>query len=276
MDETFSVFNIFLSIATSLGNALILVALHKVTSIHPPTKQFFQSLAVSDICVGVIVQPLFAIFLVSRITEVKQDVLYYMYEVSRASSWTLCAVSVLTSTAISVDRLLALLLGLRYGHVVTLRLVRVVIICFWLIGAAGGWTRMWRRVIALKVGSVVIILSLVTSSFSYTKIYLKLRHQQFQVQNHVSREPISNSGEMHLNIARYKKTVSSILWVQLALLACYIPWGILALLFVIGIENGEAWIAAETVIYLNSSLNPILYCWKINSTASVNSVYRST
>ena len=263
VDETFSVFNIFLSITASLGNALILVALHKVTSIHPPTKQFFQFLAVSDICVGVIVQPLFAIFLVSRITEVKQDVLYYMYEVSRASSWTLCAVSVLTSTAISVDRLLALLLGLRYRHVVTLRLVRVVIICFWLIGAVAGSTRMWRRDIALKVGSVVIILSLVTSSFSYTKIYLKLRHQQFQVQNHVSREPISNSGEMHLNIARYKKTVSSILWVQLALLACYIPWGILALLFVIGIENGEAWIAAETVIYLNSSLNPILYFWKI-------------
>jgi len=122
---------------------------------------------------------------------------------------------------------------------------------------------MWRRDIALKVGSVVIILSLVTSSFSYSKIYLKLRHQQFQVQNHVSREPILNTGEMHLNIARYKKTVSSILWVQLALLACYIPWGILALLFVIGIENGEAWMAAETVIYLNSSLNPILYFWKI-------------
>jgi len=68
---------------------------------------------------------------------------------------------------------------------------------------------------------------------------------------------------MPLNIARYKKTVSSILWVQLALLACYIPWGILALLFAMGIENGMAWIAAETMMYLNSSLSPILYCWKI-------------
>ena len=51
-------------------------------------------------------------------------------------------VSVLTSAAISVDRLLALLLGLRYRHVVTLRRVRVVIICFRLIGASLGstWT----------------------------------------------------------------------------------------------------------------------------------------
>ena len=263
VDEFFSALNIFLSITASLGNALILVALHKVSSVHPPTKLLFQSLAVTDLCVGLIVQPLFAIFLLSRITEVKQDVLYYMYEVSRASSWILCAVSVLTSTAISVDRLLALLLGLRYRHVVTLRRVRVAVICFWLIGAVAGSTRMWRRDIALKEASVVIILSLVTSIISYTKIHLKLRRQQVQVLNNVSREPTSNSGEMPLNIARYKKTVSSILWVQLALAACYIPWGILALLFVIGIENGEAWIAAETLIYLNSSLNPILYCWKI-------------
>ena len=263
VDELISALNIFLSITASLGNALILVALHKVSSIHPPTKLFFQSLAVTDLCVGLIVQPLFAIFLLSRITEVNEDVLYYMYEVSRASSWILCAVSVLTSTAISVDRLLALLLRLRYRHVVTLSRVRVAIICFWLIGAVAGSTRMWRRDIALTEGSVVITLSLVTSIFSYTKIHLKLRHQQVQVQNFFSREPTSNSGEIPLNIARYKKTVSSILWVQLALVACYIPWGILALLFVIGIENGQAWIAGETLIYLNSSLNPILYCWKI-------------
>ena len=263
VDEFFSALNIFLTINASLGNALILIALQKVSSIHPPTKLFFQSLAVSDLCVGVIVQPLFAVFLLSRVTEVNEDVLYYIYEVSRASSWILCAVSVLTSTAISVDRLLALLLGLRYRHVVTLRRVRVVIICVWLIGAVAGSTRMWRRDVALTQGCVVIILSLVTSILSYLKIHLKLRHQQVQIQSTVSREPTSNSGEIPLNIARYKRTVSSILWVQLALVACYIPWGILAVLFVIGIENDEAWIATETLIYLNSSLNPILYCWKI-------------
>jgi len=52
-----------------------------------------------------------------------------------ALGWRLCGVSILTLTAISVDRLLALLLGLRYRHVVTLRRVRVVIICSWFIGA---------------------------------------------------------------------------------------------------------------------------------------------
>ena len=36
--EILSVFNIFLSITASLGNVLILVSLHKETSLHPPTK----------------------------------------------------------------------------------------------------------------------------------------------------------------------------------------------------------------------------------------------
>ena len=259
----FSALNIVLSITAALGNALILIALHKVSSIYPPSKLFFRCLAVTDLCVGLVVQPLFATSMLAPFTNMDENTLNYVIEANRVSTFILCGVSLFTSTAISVDRLLALLLGLRYRHVVTLRRVRVPIICFWLIGAVAGSTRMWRRDIALTEGSVVIILSLVTSILSYTKIHLKLRHQQVQVQNNVSWEPTSNGGEIPLNIARYKKTVSSILWVQLALGACYIPWGILALLFVIGIENGEAWITAETLIYLNSSLNPILYCWKI-------------
>ena len=147
-----------------------------------------------------------------------------------------CEGSILTSSAISVDRLLALLLGLRYRHVVTLRRVWVVIICFWLIGASSVPIRMWRKYIVLKEVFVVIILSLVTSIFSYTKIHLTLRHQQAQIQNHVQGQP--NGGGIPLNIARYKKTVSNIFWVQLALVAWYVPFGIVAVLSVSGINSG--------------------------------------
>ena len=68
-----------------------------------------------------------------------------------------------------------------------------------------------------------------------------------------------------MNIARYKKSVSSILWVQLTLLACYGRWVFVAFLFVTGIENdrGVAWMVTTTLVRLNSTLNPILYCWKI-------------
>ena len=253
--EFFSALNIFLSIAATVSNVLILMALKNVSSIHPPTKLFFRCLAVTDLLVGLIVQPLYATFIMSHIIKMNVNVVYYSQNVRAASSFILCEVSVLTSTAISVDRLLALLLGLRYRHVVTLRRVSVAITCFWLIGTSGGCLRVWRIDITRKANSVGIILCLVTSIFCYTRIHLKLRHQQAQVQNNVPHG-------QH-NIARYKKTVSSIMWVQLALVACYVPWGIVAMLDANGIEHEVAWRTVDTLVFLNSSLNPILYCWKI-------------
>ena len=172
--------NIFLFITSCLGNALILIALHKVSSIYPPTKLSFRCLAVTDLCVGLLVHPLFATDQLFRITEMSENDLYYVREVSRATNWIWCAVSVLTVTAISEDRLLALSLGLRYRHVVTLRRIRVAVICFWFIGASVGSIRIWRTDITFMLASVFLTLSLVTSIVCYTRIHLKLRHRQVQ------------------------------------------------------------------------------------------------
>ena len=262
MPELFSALNIFLSITASLGNALILVALHKVTSIHPPTKLFFRCLALTDLGVGLIAQPLHVIRIMCPLVKINVHYVFYILQVRRIVSWCLGGASILASTAISVDRLLALLLGLRYRHIVTLRRVRVVIICIWLLTASHGSIGAWRRDIAFTLASVSSIFSLVISIFCYTRIHVRLRQQQAQVQNHVS-QGRANEGEIPLNIARYQKSVTSILWVQLALVACYFPWVIVAALYAIGIEYHMALIAAETLAFFNSTLNPILYCWKI-------------
>jgi len=125
----FSAFNVFLSITASLGNVLILIALHKVSSIHPPTKLFFRCLAVTDLCVGLFIQPVYATEVMSRMIKVNMSI-FLTKSLRSASAWLLCGVPDLTSTGIGVDRLLVLLLGLGYRHFVTLRRVRVAIICF--------------------------------------------------------------------------------------------------------------------------------------------------
>ena len=264
------VLNIFLSITASLGNALILIPLHKVSSIHSPTKLLFRCLAVTDLCVGLISQPLFVITLLAAMLEVNTSLLHYSDLVNAVSAYILCPASVLISTAISVDRLLALLLGLRYRHVVTLRRVGAVVICGWLLCCAlGGWKySAWRPDIARIVFIVLMLLSLLVSFFSYGKIYFRLRHNQFQLQPQSHQRQQPNGGESQLNIARYKKTVSSIAWVQLALLACYLPFIVIGVLFTYGKITGvlSAWSyyrIAISLLYFNSSLNPILYCWKI-------------
>ena len=67
-------------------------------------------------------------------------------------------------------------------------------------------------------------------------------------------------------MARYKKAVSTAIWLQLALVTCYLPFIIVAgLTSYSGVSSSlcYAWIYTATLFYLNSLLNPILYCWKI-------------
>jgi len=199
--EFLSAFNIFLSITASLGNTLILVALHKETSLHPPTKLLFRCLAVTDLSVGVISQPLFAVFLLSSVTTgINSKFIFYIDQLCNASSFILCQVSVFTSSAINVDRLLALLSGLRYRQVVTLPRARVVITCFWLIGISCGSMYFWNDSIAFTVAFVLTTFSLTTSVFSYAKIFRKLRQHQLQV--HAVPKGPPNGRQVTLNIAR--------------------------------------------------------------------------
>ena len=107
---------------------------------------------------------------------------------------------------------------------------------------------------------------LVISVFSYANIFFALRHQQAQVQNNVHQGQPNQT--VPLNIARYRKTVSSALWVQLALVVCYFPYGIVLTLNNQKMDIGSFFLDREstgTLVYFNSSLNPILYCWKIRS-----------
>ena len=261
--------NIFLAITASLGNTLILIALHKVTSIYPPTKLLFRCLAVTDLLVGLISQPLYVTFLFSLFTTWNENV-----AIDLADEFffrLLPAVSLLTSAAISVDRLLALLLGLRYRHTVTLRRVWVVIVCIWLISAlpaTGDTFFEYPKLydIAFWLFSALITFSLLVSVFSYVKIFKTLRYRQVQVHGNTQQGQRPNGGGNQLNIARYKKTVYSIAWVQLALLICYFPYILIRWLSVKPSYSTEIYILSElfvTLIYLNSSLNPALYCWRI-------------
>ena len=261
MSAAFVALNTFFSITAILGNILILIALNKVTSICPPTKLLFRCLAVTDLCVGLITQPLFIVTLLAS-----SNVHEYVVGIQQASSVVLCGVSLLTSTAISVDRLLALSLGLRYRYVVTLRRVRALIISFWfLIGASVGC--LFILEIYYFVYAVVMLISLLISAISYAKIYFRLRHQLLHVQGHVhQRQQLPPNGVVPtaLNVARYKKTVSIIAWVQLGLFACYSPFCITLISFNFkGSLEANIYYFFLCLLFLNSSLNPILYCWKI-------------
>ena len=123
---------------------------------------------------------------------------------------TLCGVSLSTSTAISVDRLLALLLGLRYRQLVTLRRTCIIVFGFWILSIVVSSTlSVWNILILLSYNCIGTALCLVTTAFAYTKIFCTLRHNQIHVQNHFA--PRQPNQEIPLNITRYRKAVYSAL-----------------------------------------------------------------
>ena len=259
--------NIVLSITASLGNILILIALRKVTSIHPPTKLLFQCLAITDLGVGLISQPLMAT-LILLVDNIDMKILNIMFSHLFSSlSITFCGVSVFASTALSVDRLLALFLGLRYRHFVTLKRARAVLACgclaFLLIMLVWYFYAKTFRIIMIIF---VTLICLIISLFSYTKIVLRLRQHQSSVRDNVQQGQ-ANTEKMPLNLERYKKTVVSIALVQLALVICYFPFIVFLILFYLRrIPPGIDLILCNctaTLVFLNSSLNPFLYCWRI-------------
>ena len=257
-------FHILLAISSTLGNTVILAALSKESSLHPPSKILLRSLALTDFFVGLLLEPLFVLVL---ITIEKGNLNLLCVSINLICSFTtevLCLVSLLTLTAISVDRLLALLLGIRYRQMVTFKRVLMIVIGLWTLIVSFAFMMFWKGIANCYYITIVILLCLIVSTCCYVKIYQILLRHQAQIQEHVHQG--QQNGHASLNIARYRKTVFSALWVQFSVLACYLPMGIVMTLIIIREPNpplAVAWILSGTLMLLNSTLNPILYCWKI-------------
>ena len=259
-----SAVNIFFSLTAFLGNSLIFVALHKISSIHPPSKLLYRCLVTTDLLVGLVGQPLVATLWMSLVRE-QWRLCRFAWEAAFISGYGLSLMSLLTMAAMSVDRLLALLLGLRYKQIVTLKRTYVIAVTLWIITGVATLCRMLVFHIVQWFGRIIILSCLLISIASYAKIFLALRRHQAQIQDHVQQQP----GQPNvLNMAQYRNAVYSALLVQLVLLACYVPVSVVAIVMAYRQANLAHLVVAlgisGTIANLNSTLNPFLYCWKIS------------
>ena len=263
LERFFIVVNIFLAITASLGNTVILAALSKASSVHPPSKMLLRSLALTDLCVGLFSEPLVVVIFMTREYEIL-DLCGLLATIGYVTSLALFSVSLFTVTAINVDRLLALLLGLKYRQVVTFKRVVMIVICFWICSIGFSVVYFWNYDFTSYYAFVINGLCLIGSSYCFINIYQKLRNQQAQIQEHDHQGQPNR--EEPLNIARYKKTVCCAVWVQLTVVICYLPLAISTALLAVTEWTSSLFLAfsfSVTLVYLNSTLNPILYCWKM-------------
>ena len=245
------VLNAPLTLTSIIGNSLVLAAVWKTPSIRSTSMIMLCSLAVSDLLVGFVVQPLYIA------DELAEDLL--LHRVSGMIGFYVCEVSFGTMTAISVDRLMALHYHMRYASLMTEFIVGMI----WVVIFPFSGIYCWKKFLLHLVAGIFIAMCLLVCTFSYIKIYGIVRQHQLQI--HVQQQAVENPHiANNIRMARLKKSAISTFIFYIFMVICYFPQVILLILFGTIYKNWKTeWVFATTIVHANSSVNPILYCWRL-------------
>ena len=179
---------------------------------------------------------------------------------------TTSSVSLVAVATVSVDRLLALTLHLRYDNLVTVPRVLQVTVLFWILSMISNVVlRFWMTTnVWLFITMVIVVLTFIVITISTLKIFQTvLRHQrQINDQN----AAVSHLQNNTVNVLKCRKSAVTVLYVYGLFVICYIPYIATRIIAELLGYTTKVFIAddlCETAIYINSFLNPIVYCLRI-------------
>ena len=249
------ILNAPLMLLSIVGNALVLVAILKTPSLRSPSVIFLCNLAVSDLLVGLVVQPVY-------IVEQMVKTVPKLQEAVGGMGFAGCGVSLWTMTAITVDRFLALHYHLRYPNLMTTSRAIYTIVTIWCIITLFSFSVLWSPRIHYFLGAFCITICLLVCLVCFIKIYQIVRRHQVQI--HVQQQAVENSTDTNKQqIRQSTKSAKNIFIYFLVMILCYTP---LFFVYIILINNLNSIVLRTfpvTVAFMNSSINPFLYCWRI-------------
>ena len=247
-----------------LGNGIVTLVIWKTRELHSPSFMLLFCLAASDLLVGIIAQPCFVAYNVAKILD-HFSAYCKLRMIQFFCGWITSGVSLLTLSGVCIDRLLALTLHLRYSSLITVPRVVMVIVGVWVICSAGTIIKFWFDKWVILPG-IVAVSTLLMIAFCTSKIFqITLKHQrQINVQNQtmINLQRQKNT----VNVLKCKKSAETVLYVYGLLLTFYLPFLVVMVLETIKGPTrsvGMAYDYATTVVLINSSINPIIYCWRI-------------
>ena len=262
------VFNNFLSCTTIILNILTIHAIRKTALLSKPLRTLLLSLAASDVGVGLLAQPLFISILVSLLKRSRIDPISFKGLMAVMNFF--CASSLFNVVTISVDRFLAVHLHLRYQELVTHRRVIAAVISIWLFSAIISSSVFWDQllIISLIIWLVIMTVCLIVVVAVYWRIYIILKRHNNQIQS--LQIPEVQQGVQNGTLSSFskvRKSAHGTFYVFIVFLICFLPSYIISFLLLSRSLNPisfyEAWPHTTTLFFLNSSLNPVIYCWKM-------------
>ena len=250
------ILNAPLMLLSIIGNALLLVAIMRTPSIRSPSVIFLCSLAVSDLLVGLVVQPAYIAEQIVRTVSALQEAV-------TAMGFAGCGVSLWTMTAITVDRFLALHYHLQYPNLMTTSRAIYTIITIWCIITLFSFSILWSLRIYYVLAAFCITICLLVCLVCFIKIYRIARRHQLQI--HIQQQVVENSTDTHKQqIRQSTKSAKNIFIYFLTMILCYSPFSIVVIIS--GFTSLDLQVIRTfpvTVAFMNSSINPFLYCWRM-------------
>ena len=261
---TLCILNAYLSYSATILNVVAIYAIRKTSSLPKNLKTLLLSLAVSDLGVGLLAQPMF----VARVMDSKQNNETNESYNAIHIAWLIPAnffigASLFSVTALCADRFLAIYLHLRYQELVTYKRLATVVVLVWVISALISLIRLFIPKDIMYVSFVIIHSAcIITATSLSVKLYLTIRRHINQI--HVPQVAQNDQGE---SVQRKRKSAMASLYVYLVFIVCYLP-NICVLITIA--SNSEPRIDVNhlqfytlTLLFLNSTLNPLIYCWKM-------------
>ena len=251
------VINAPLMLISIIGNALVLAAVMRTPSLRSPSTIFLCSLTASDLLVGIVVQP---VYIVSELKP-ESPLLQHAYNMLFLLC---CGVSLGTMAAISVDRYLVLHYHMRYPNLMSEKRALCTSGALWSMCLLLTCLYFMSRNIYLLTTVVGIAMCISVTTFSYVSICQIVREHQLQI--HVQQQAVKSlNAEHHLNMVQSKKSAINTFIYYVCMMLCYSPVFISMLILVIFPKRPKnAWIFADTVLFMNSFINPFLYCWRLH------------
>ena len=254
------------SIVAVLGNLLVIHSLWKASSIPDNLKKLLLSLAVSDLAMGLFAQPMFGVTIAMMLNltasgDNNLDVFCpSVFTLCHFSLFLLACTSLLNVTAIAVDRLLAIFLHLRYQEIVTPKRVITVSVSLWITSGVAASIYILLPSNNDRVSEVLEFVGLLVTTVAYIRLYRTVRYHQNQIQNQFQLQ----NGQAMEELRRRKWAINA-LFVYVVFVACYLPYLCCTLLLIVDrfrLSFLASYEVSLFVLLLNSSINPIVYCWR--------------
>lgn len=259
-----------LSPVAVVGNALILAAFWKKTFPRTPFHILLSGLAFTDLCTGLIAQPFVAsktlVFSANPGIAMEKPMLILTIEaIGEVSATYSIAITVFLITLMSVERWLHMsrrsLISSRRGYltvtVLLLLPVPLAVLRYLDIINENDGHELITTIIT------VMLFCYLTTAFAYFKVYQVIRHHQQRVQ---ASEPAQKIGYPSIDLAKYKKSVATILYILLLFSLCFLPYVVSAGVYLTRGHSSAVFAVSNfslVLLFLSSALNPGLYLWRM-------------